>query len=204
MRRSPSWPTPGPSSPPPVSELPVVIRRVRATDGAEVRMLRLEALADPAAGMAFLETRDEAAARASSYWDERAATAALSASTAQFVAEHGRRWVGSVTVLVPEPALPDYFGRVRADGTALLVAVYLAPDHRGRGILGRLVGAAGAWAAAQGCTTLFLDVHEDNARARGAYTGLGFAPTGGTIVGRNGRELEMSKDLGDVAGATEN
>lgn len=191
--RSPSSLTPAPNSPTPVSDAPVRVRRVLASEGERLRALRLEALQDPAAGIAYLESFESASAHPGSFWDERAASAALSASSAQFIAELGSTWVGSATILVPEPSLPDYFGRVREPGTALLVAVYVAPDHRGRGILGRLVEAGAEWARERGCGILFLDVHEDNARARAAYTGLGFAPTGGTIVGRNGRELEMSR-----------
>lgn len=189
---------PVPNSPSPVSDAPVRVRRVLAGDGDRVRALRLEALQDPAAGIAFLETYETAVARPQAFWDERAAAAALSSGSAQFIAELGSAWVGSVTVLVPEPALPDYFGRVREAGTALLVAVYVAAEHRGRGILERLVDAGAEWAQRQGCGILFLDVHEDNSRARAAYARLGFAPTGGTIVGQNGRELEMSRQLADA------
>ena len=168
-----------------------------ASDGERVRALRLEALDDPAAGIAFLETREAAAARPREFWDERAAGAALTGSAAQFIAEAGRSWVGTVTILVPEDGVPDYFGRLRDEGTALVVAVYVAPSHRGRGLLDELFGAGAAWARAQGCTTLMLDVHEDNARAQAAYTRLGFVATGEAIVGDNGREIEMSRVLGD-------
>ncbi|MGN8551294.1 UNVERIFIED_CONTAM: GNAT family N-acetyltransferase [Microbacterium sp. SLM126] len=181
-----------------MSDAPVRVRRVLATEGERLRALRLEALQDAAAGIAFLDTYEAAAARPGSFWDERAVGAALTSSTAQFVAELGSAWVGTATILVPEPALPDYFGRVREAGTALLVAVYVAPQHRGRGILARLIDAGAAWAGAQGCGILFLDVHEENARARAAYTRLGFAATGRTIDGQNGRELEMSRTLGDA------
>lgn len=198
MPHSPSSPTPARSSPSPVSDAPVRVRRVLAGDGARVRALRLEALQDPAAGIAFLETHEAAAARPGTFWDERAASAALSSSSAQFIAELASAWVGTVTVLVPEPAIPDYFGRVREAGTALLVAVYVAPAQRGRGILPRLIDAGAEWARRQGCGILFLDVHEDNARARAAYARLGFTPTGGTIVGQNGRELEMSRRIDEA------
>lgn len=187
---------PARSSPSPVYDAPVRVRRVLAGEGARVRTLRLEALQDPAAGIAFLETYETALGRPATFWDDRAVNAALSSSSAQFIAELGSSWVGSVTILVPEPGLPDYFGRVREAGTALLVAVYIAAEHRGRGVLARLVDAGTEWAAGQGCGILFLDVHEDNARARAAYARLGFAPTGRTIVGQNGRELEMSRPMG--------
>ena len=173
------------------------VRRVLATDGERLRALRLEALQDPAAGIAFLETYDEAAARSRDFWDARAIGAALSGSAGQFIAEVGSTWVGTVTVLVPEPSVPDYFGRVRETGTALVVAVYVSPRHRGAGILDELIGAGAAWARDQGCDRLFLDVHQDNHRAQAAYRRLGFTPTGSTIDGQNGREFEMSRPLDD-------
>jgi GNAT superfamily N-acetyltransferase len=169
---------------------------VLAGDGDRLRMLRLEALDDPAAGIAFLETHAQAAARPARFWEERAVGAALSGSTAQFIAEVGPSWVGTVTVLIPEPGTPDYFGRLRPEGTALAVAVYVSPRHRSRGVLEDLFSVAGDWAAARGCDQLLLDVHQDNARARAAYARLGFVPTGGTIDGQNGRELEMRMPLG--------
>lgn len=166
-----------------------------ASDGERLRTLRLEALSDPAAGIAFLDSHADAAARPGSFWDERAVVAGLSGTVAQFIAESGSTWVGTITILIPEPGVPDYFDRVRDAGTALAVAVFISPSHRGRGLIGDLFAAGSEWAAARGCTELFLDVHEDNARARAAYKRLGFRPTGGTIDGRNGRELEMARAL---------
>ena len=173
------------------------IRRVLASDGERLRALRLEALQDPAAGIAFLETYDEAVARSQDFWDARATGAALSGSAAQFVAETGSGWVGTVTILIPEPLAPDYFGRVREDGTALAVAVYVSPSHRGLGVVDALMAAGSEWARHQGCDRLLLDVHQDNARAQAAYRRLGFTPTGGTIDGHNGRELEMALAIDD-------
>ena len=184
---------PGPSSRSPVSE--VRVRRVLASDGERVRALRLEALDDPAAGMAFLETRSDALERPRSFWDERTVGAALSGSAAQFIAETASTWVGTVTILIPDSDVPDYFGRLRPEGTALAVAVYVSPAYRGRGILDQLFEAAAQWARDRDCRELVLDVHLDNARAQAAYARLGFASTGGTIDGQNGREIEMALDL---------
>lgn len=174
------------------------VRRVLASDGERLRALRLEALTDPAAGIAFLETYEEALARPMDYWNARAIGAALSGGSAQFIAEAGSAWVGTVTILIPEPDVPDYFGRVRPPGTALAVAVYVSSHHRGRGLLDELVAAGAAWAREQGADRLLLDVHCENDRARAAYTRLGFTPTGGTIDGQNGRELEMARTLADA------
>ena len=165
------------------------------SEAPRVRSIRLEALGDPAAGIAFLETKEQADARPDSYWQERAAGAALSESTAQFVAEAGRDWVGTLTVLRPQPGSRDYFGRPARTGRALVVAVYVRPSHRGRGTLEALMDAAAKWTLDAGEAELQLDVHEDNGRARHAYARLGFVPTGHTSAGPNGVELEMVRIL---------
>ena len=75
----------------------------------------------------------------------------MSDSAAQFVAEAGRDWVGTVTVLVPEPGSVGLLRPALAvDGRALVVAVYVRPSHRGRGVLDALMDAAAEWAAAAG------------------------------------------------------
>lgn len=154
-----------------------------ATDASRVKALRLEALGDPAARIAFLDTLQDAQAQPEQFWIDRTVAAALSHEAAQFVAEDGRVWVGSVTVL-------------RRDGDrALLVGVYVRPQHRGSSILNQLVEAAETWAQRQGCAELALDVHEDNLRAQAAYRKLGFVLTGESSQGPNGRELEMVRAL---------
>lgn len=173
----------------------IAVRRVRVSDADRARSIRLEALSDPAAGIAFLESRAQAESRPDAYWQERAAGSALSGSAAQFVAEAGRDWVGTLTVLIPDAGREDYFGRVAVEGRALVVAVYVRPTHRGRGTLDALMDAAAEWARACGERELALDVHEDNIRAQRAYARLGFTVTGGTSTGPNGIELEMVRPL---------
>src|SRR4051794_41079602 len=53
-----------------------VVRVVRAEEWASVKALRLLALEDPAAPLAFLETYETAAERPDSFWQKRAADAA--------------------------------------------------------------------------------------------------------------------------------
>ncbi|WP_137846116.1 GNAT family N-acetyltransferase [Microbacterium sp. 2FI] len=173
----------------------IEVRRVFATESERLRALRLEALADPAAGIAFLETADEARARPAAFWTERAIGAALSDSVAQFIAETARSWVGTATVLIPEADALDYFGRPVVADRALVVAVYVSPAHRGGGVIDALFAAAGAWAASQGCRELALDVHVDNARAQAAYSRLGFRPTGDEVESANGREMVMMRSI---------
>jgi GNAT superfamily N-acetyltransferase len=182
------------SSPNPVSDA-LAVRRVRMGESSRLRSIRLEALRDPAAHVAFLEKREEAEARPDEFWRERAAQVALSESAAQFVAEAGRDFVGTVTVLVPEADAVDYFGRRAVTGRALVVAVYIRPSHRGEGIIEALMDAAAEWAGGVGARELALDVHQDNARAARAYARCGFVATGRVSDGPNGTELEMVRGL---------
>jgi GNAT superfamily N-acetyltransferase len=164
------------------------------SDVDRVRSIRIEALGDPVAHIAFLGSRERALAQPPEFWQERTAAVAFSDSAAQFVAESGRDWFGTVTVLIAEPTGSD-------DAAALsrpsLVAVYVRPSQRGRGVLEAMVDAAAAWAGDAGETelALALEVHEDNLRAQRAYARLGFVPTGRTSRGPNGAEHEMVRRL---------
>lgn len=73
-----------------------------------------------------------------------------------------------------------------------VVGVWVHPDHRGAGLLRRIVGAMQDWAGEYGVDRFRLLVHEENARAQAAYRKLGFAPTGTTIALAAGTEIEMS------------
>ncbi|NEE12899.1 GNAT family N-acetyltransferase, partial [Streptomyces sp. SID7499] len=53
-----------------------VMRTARADEWPQVRQLRLDALKDPAAPVAFLESYEEAVAKPDAFWRERAAAAA--------------------------------------------------------------------------------------------------------------------------------
>jgi len=79
-------------------------------------------------------------------------------------------WVGDRPV-----ATVVGFGK---DTDAVLAAVYVTPDFRGRGLLARLVEQVAAWAAEQGAGLLRLLVHESNGPALRAYERLGFSMTG--------------------------
>lgn len=167
------------------------MRRIRADEWAALRRLRLVALADPAADIAFLETRAQAVAREDAFWEDRALTGATSDRVAQFVADAPQGLVATVTVLRPEPGALDYFGRANPDGRAQMVGVFVAPGHRGTGLLDRLFAAAQEWARALGTTEFSLDTHVRNMRAQQAYRRLGYAPTGRTLDGPIGLEIEM-------------
>lgn len=171
------------------------IRRVRPEDWPRTRAARLEALQDPAAPIAFLETYEVASARADDFWQERAAGASAGPATAQFIAVDPATGevVATVSGLREEPGTEDFSG-ARIDVLQVhVVGVWVRPEQRGAGLLGRLVDEVGAWAAGHGIRRLRLLVHADNDRARAAYVKLGFSETGTVVHLDAGRELEMAR-----------
>ncbi|MGW7280619.1 GNAT family N-acetyltransferase [Streptomyces sp. NPDC054844] len=173
-----------------------VIRSIRADEWPAVKELRLRALRDPLAHLAYLETYDVAAARPDSYWQERAAGAAEGASGArQIVAEvPGGMWLGTLTVLVEEAGTTDWAGCSVDRRQGHVVGVFVRPEWRGSGLTKALFDAGLEWAWASGLERVRLIVHPDNGRAQGAYRKAGFAPSGRTVplVGGPGdHELEF-------------
>jgi ribosomal protein S18 acetylase RimI-like enzyme len=56
--------------------------------------------------------------------------------------------------------------------------MWVAPDHRGRGVAQRLIAEVAEWSVADGASVLRLDVGVDNGPARAAYLRAGFVPSG--------------------------
>ncbi|PZF96215.1 GNAT family N-acetyltransferase [Micromonospora deserti] len=154
---------PGPGQPP---ARHAEIRRIRRSDAARMRALRLEMLAD--SPLAFLETLADAAARPHTDYAARIAYTSAGTDTAQFVADPGDRLVGHAggTVTPEEP------------GLTVVYAVYVTPAWRGHGLLAGLVEAVAAWSRACGRPELMLEVVVGNDRAHRAYQRLGFVDTG--------------------------
>lgn len=142
------------------------VRRVRPTDGARWRALRLEMLAD--SPLAFLETLADAAARPHAEYAVRVAGAARGPRSAQFVAEVDGRFVGHAGGQAA-PGQP---------GLTVIYAVYLTPAWRGHGLLAALIAELAAWSRAAGRPELMLEVVVGNDRALRAYQRLGFVDTG--------------------------
>lgn len=182
----------------------VAVRRVRLHEWREVRDLRVEAVSDPVAGIAFLSTREDELARDDAFWRGRAAAAALSDEAAQFIAEAADdgslTWVGTATVLIRAVGSRNHLGLEVTDPRADVVGVYLAPEHRGTGILGRLFDEVAEWVAERGIGALHLDVHAENRRAQAAYHKAGFVPTGVTFTSTIGPEIEMRRSLAPPPG----
>ncbi|MCX5558821.1 GNAT family N-acetyltransferase [Streptomyces sp. NBC_00038] len=179
-----------------------VIRSIRSDEWAQVRELRLAALRDPVAHLAFLETYEDAAARPDEFWQERAAGACEgTAERRQFVAVgQGGVWDGSVAVLVEEAGERDFFGGVVERRQGHLVGVYVRPERRGSavGVTRGLFDAALEWSWGVGLERVRLFVHEKNGRAEAFYRKAGFLPSGVTVPSSGG-----SGDTGDLGDSGE-
>ncbi|MFE6052180.1 GNAT family N-acetyltransferase [Kitasatospora sp. NPDC056446] len=176
------------------------IRRVAAEDWERVKEIRLDALRDPAASIAFLETYEQAAARPDRFWQDRAAGAATGDDVAQFVAEAADgRWLGTVSARVELPGgAPALEGDVIGVAQTHIVGVFVRPEARGTGLARDLLGAAREWSwslAEPRIRRVRLFVHEDNARAEAMYVKAGFERSGVALPvpgDETRRELELA------------
>ncbi|MGI5376500.1 GNAT family N-acetyltransferase [Streptomyces sp. CA-251387] len=173
-----------------------VIRSIRADEWPAAKELRLTALQDPVAHLAFLETYEEAVARPDSFWQERAAGACEGADKAQTIIAEGPdgRWVGTVTVLLEEPGTIDWAGFPVERKQGHVVGVFVRPEERGGGLTEVLFDAALEWAWARGAERTRLIVHEDNGRASRFYRRVGFVPSG-LVVPLDGRPDEKELEF---------
>jgi RimJ/RimL family protein N-acetyltransferase len=179
---------------------PYDIRAVHAHEWRQVKALRLLALSDEAAPIAFLESYAESAARPDEFWQDRARGSSVEAGPGagarQFVAvTDDRDWVGTAVALIENPGDVDLAGTQVMAAGGHVVGVFLRPEHRGSGVLGRLFGALTDWLRESDQDRVRLHVHEDNVRARRAYEKLGFTPTGTRVSGSIGTEIEMARAL---------
>ncbi|UQT54105.1 GNAT family N-acetyltransferase [Streptomyces durmitorensis] len=159
------------------------VRPIRADEWPQVKALRLLALQDPAAPIAFLETYEKAAAEPDSFWQDRAEGAADGTRVRQFVAEdRDGSWSGTVTVLIEEAGDGDVFGGAIDRRQAHVVGVFVRPEHRGNGVIDALFETAVEWAwSVPDVARARLYVHEDNARAERFYRRFGFVRSGQTV-----------------------
>ncbi|MGW7103401.1 GNAT family N-acetyltransferase [Streptomyces sp. NPDC054838] len=162
-----------------------VIRPVRSDEWEKVKELRLVALRDPAAAVAFLETVEQAGAQPDEFWQGRTEGASQGRGARQFVAEAADgRWDGSVTLLVEGAGVPDYFGELVEQEQGHLVGVFVRAEQRGTGLTEALFETALEWAWSleePAVERVRLFVHEENARAEAFYRRFGFRESGVTV-----------------------
>jgi GNAT superfamily N-acetyltransferase len=135
----------------------VKVRPVRADEGARLREIRLRSLAsDP---HAFGATWERDAALAPEVWEQRAA------GTTQrtfVVVDEADTWLGLAVVR------PD------DESTAVVNAMWVAPEARRQGASRALLDACAAWARSHGFAAVTLNVGVANSVARAAYAAAGF------------------------------
>ncbi|MGW3010839.1 GNAT family N-acetyltransferase [Streptomyces sp. NPDC001219] len=150
-----------------------VIRPVKADEWERLKELRLAALADPVARVAFNETLEGAVGRPDELWQQRAAMSDEGHTAVTFIGEDADgSWGGMVVVLVEtDEEAPQTH----------VVGVYVRPEHRGTGLARELLRAAIGWSWSRTepvVERVRLWVHEGNARAAAFYRGMGFVGTG--------------------------
>lgn len=143
-----------------------IVERLTAQEWRTYRDLRLRALAD--APDAFGSTLAAERARLDAEWERQLAAAAPSPADLPLVARVGPEAVGLAWARI-EDAVPE---------VAHLFQVWVAPEHRGRGIGQLLLDAAVAWARASGARSMVLNVTRGDTPAVRLYTRAGFRPVG--------------------------
>lgn len=164
----------------------IVVRSARSDEVEESRRLRLEMLAD--SPDSFNERLDALERWPTSRWASRL-TSSLAPDSTLLVAEVGGVWIGQAA-----GRLYAHYDPVRA----YVLAVYVTPAHRSRGIAAALVRGIADWATRQGTDRLWLDVHEDAGPARALYRRLGFVATGVTVPymhDRSRSQVELALSL---------
>jgi ribosomal protein S18 acetylase RimI-like enzyme len=154
-----------------------------------LRQLRICALED--SPESFGSTAMEAKRLDDADWRAWAKLGARSPTTAVFVAAEDGTLVG----------LCGSFLREHDPEVAQIVAMWVDPTFRGRGLAEQLLDAASNWSIAGGASDLVLDVTETNESARRLYTRAGFRETGTTTPLRSNASiltLEMRKPLRDL------
>ena len=156
----------------------IEVRRVRDDEWRALRELRLAALAD--APDAFWTRYEEAIERSDEEWREWTALPC-------HVAVEDGRLVGMVA------GMADRDDDTRAD----VIAMFVAPEARRRGVGRALVEAQVRWAEAEGYRRVGLMVNAANAGAIGLYESLGFGDTGERAPLRDGPHVlaTMVRDL---------
>ncbi|MFJ4592152.1 MULTISPECIES: GNAT family N-acetyltransferase [unclassified Kitasatospora] len=165
------------------------IERMGTEDWQRLRKVRLAQLLD--FPMAFGETHAAAQALGEADWRARTARVNEPGSVGLVAVDPDGEWVGTML------SVPD---RDQA-ATAVLIGVWVAPEHRGRerGVTDALLDAATDWARTEGgAKRMLLGVHEANARAAAFYLRRGFTYTGGETpygLDPRARILEMALPL---------
>ncbi len=143
------------------------IRRIRPGDGPLLREIRLAALAE--APYAFASSLAAESNRPLQQWEERAGAGAAGEAEVGLFAFEGERAVAMAE---------GYFDDVEGESDAVhLIAMWVAPGSRGRGLGRALTDAVVDWARERGARLVKLWVTTTNTSAIGLYERCGFRRT---------------------------
>ena len=143
----------------------IALLRIQASEWRALRTLRLEALQDSPRSYGSTYARE--VTRTDAEWQERASAGAAGLDEVAVVAVVDGAWVGMARGYLELPV-------------AHLIAVYVKPAWRGRGVGQRVSEVVVEWARERGASTILLSVSDWNEGARRVYERLGFAATGVT------------------------
>lgn len=142
---------------------PVEVRRVRRVEWRSLRSLRLEALQD--SPLSYGSTHEVEVLRTDEEWRQLAAAGAAGDEEVAFAAIAGSEWIGMARGYLELPVVH-------------LIAVYVTPDWRHRGIGHAVSQAVVDWARERRASAVLLSVSDWNEGARRVYESLSFVPTG--------------------------
>ncbi|HEY8121914.1 MAG TPA: GNAT family N-acetyltransferase [Myxococcota bacterium] len=159
------------------------VRVLGPEDWRTFRDVRLAALAD--APDAFGSTAERERAFPEATWRDRVAASALKCS---WLAESEGEPLGIVHAQLD----------AERPGRAWLMAMWVHPRARRRGVARALAEVVEAWALRQRASTLVLQVTDGNRAAESLYRALGYEPTGEQEALRSGspkRALTLARAL---------
>jgi GNAT superfamily N-acetyltransferase len=152
------------------------LRHVLAHEGDRFKAIRLQALRQDPQG--FSGTYEREVTLPDDWWTSRAALSEDGDQQRLFVVvDDEDRWLG--LALARDDA-----------GTAVLNAMWVAPEARGLGAAKALCDACAGWAKAHGFDALHVGVFPDNEGARRMYESAGFVSHR-----RDGAELVLRRAL---------
>jgi GNAT superfamily N-acetyltransferase len=142
----------------------VTVRPVLSHEWLRLREIRLRSLqTDPAA---FGSTHERDLAHPDEWWTAGAVDSEEGREKRYFAIDDGARWLGLALVRADDESLGD----------AVINAMWVAPEIRGRGHSKRLCEACIAWATERGFPRINVSAKLDNDIAVCAYRAAGFEP----------------------------
>jgi ribosomal protein S18 acetylase RimI-like enzyme len=144
----------------------IVIRRVSSSDAGRVKAVRLRSLgADPSS---FASTFATEAAFPDQEWTDWASGDAQGDAMATMLALHGDEAIGLVAAY-----------RDEQDGSLYhVIAMWVAPEYRGRGLGRTLLNAIERWIVDAGGSTVQFDVADTAKEAASLYESSGYLADG--------------------------